>query len=82
MQEPTAISGVVMDGVYPMPPRGVWLLPFRDAEGRELAAAITADGRRVAELPIIDRADMLEIEMALRAILDRVDPARGELRAV
>jgi hypothetical protein len=67
---------------YPVPPRGVWLLPFRDAEGRELAAAITADGRRVAELPIVDRADIPELEVALRAVLDRVDPPRAALRAV
>ena len=63
-----------MSAPYPPPPRGVWVLPYRDELGRELLAAITHDGRKVGEMPIVDERLAPEVEMMLWDILDHADP--------
>jgi len=69
---------------YPPPPRGVWIMPFKDAQGQPLAAAITSDGRLLATVPVPDPYAVPAVELALWDVLDRADPlpARPRLELI
>lgn len=63
-------------GYHEPPPRGVWVLPFRDHPVQPLTAAITSDGRLLAMLPVpaVTAIPAIEKPRCGPALLDEADP--------
>lgn len=60
--------------------RGVYIAGFRDRDGRRLAYAVSADGRRLRELTIYGPEQEEAVVAALWDLLDAEDPTAGERR--
>jgi len=69
-------------GYHEPPPRGVWVLPFRDHPVQPLTAAITSDGRLLAMLPVpaVTAIPAIEKPRCGPALLDEADPAPARPR--